>query len=106
MHRGGRFGESKWASLQAAEKTLKAAIALQGETFPYSHDLTRLATRLIEAGVPVAVQPLVDAIQCTPGIRYGEEACSEAEALAAHQASLELVNTLREAGASFQAGIG
>lgn len=106
MHRGGRFGESKWASLQAAEKTLKAAIALQGETFPYSHNLTKLAARLIEVGVHVTVQPLVDAIQCTPGIRYGDEACSEAEAVAAHQASLELVNTLREAGAKFQAGIG
>ena len=51
MDRNGRYGESKWASLQAAEKTLKAAIALQGKTFKQTHDLQDLATDLTAAGV-------------------------------------------------------
>ena len=40
------------------------------------------------------------------GYRYGEEPCSCGEALAAHRASLELVNVLRDAGAKFELGIG
>lgn len=106
MDRGGRFGESKWSSLQAAEKTIKAAIALQGGTFAFTHDLSKLATSLNSLGVAIDVQTLLDAIQCTPGIRYGEEVCSEEEALSAHHSSLELVNGLREAGVGFKLGIG
>ncbi|MNV27459.1 hypothetical protein D3C71_1186100 [compost metagenome] len=106
MGRGDRFGESKWASLQAAEKTLKAGLALHGAKFAFTHDLSKLATSLRALGIALDVQPLLDAIQCTPGIRYGEEVCTEAEALEAHQASLELVNSLRDAGVKFESGIG
>lgn len=106
MDRGGRFGESKWASLQAAEKTMKAAIALRGGKFAFTHDLSKLATSLTSLGVDIDVQALLDAIQCTPGIRYGEEACTEDEGLRAHHASLELVNSLRDAGVGFAPGIG
>lgn len=106
LDRHDRSGQSKWASLQAAEKTLKAAIALKGGDFPFTHDLARLASLLSELGIVIEIKPLLAAIQCTPGIRYGEEACSQAEALAAHHASLALVNTLRDAKVGFQAGIG
>jgi HEPN domain-containing protein len=106
MGRTERAGESKWASLQAAEKTLKAAISLQGEEFAFTHNLTRLAGSLRDLGVAPDVEPLLAAIQCTPGIRYGEEACSQQEALDAHQASLSLVNALSEAGARFNPGLG
>lgn len=105
MDRHDRSGESKWASLQAAEKTLKAAIALKGETFAFTHDLTKLASSLAALGVAIDIQHLLDAIQCTPGIRYGEETCTQAEALEAHQASLALVNALGEAGVGFETGI-
>lgn len=106
MDRGDRFGESKWASLQAAEKTLKAAIRLQGATFKYSHKLQDVFNELAAAGVTVNAQPYVAAIQCTPGIRYGEETCSRDEALAAHRATLQLVNELAAAGAKLRSGMG
>ena len=42
----------------------------------------------------------------TSKIRYGEERCTREQALAAHQASLVLVNRLRDAGAGFELGLG
>lgn len=106
MERSARYGASKWASLQAAEKTLKAAISLKGGTFKFTHELSRLAKQLAELGVEVDIDTLVSAIQCDPKIRYGEEPCDREQALAAHQASLQLVNVLREAGVGFELGIG
>ena len=98
MTRQGRFGESKWASLQAAEKSLKAAIALEGATYKRTHGLGGLFDELSKVGIVVDPKPFVDAIQCTPGIRYGEETCTLEQALDAHRRSLDLVNALSAAG--------
>ncbi|WP_061499438.1 HEPN domain-containing protein [Acetobacter malorum] len=106
MARGGRFGESKWASLQAAEKVLKAAIERAGAKYGFTHELSGLCKTLADTGLHFDADNQVAAIQCKPGIRYGEESCTRNEALAAHRASLELVNILREAGAKFELGIG
>lgn len=106
MARGGRYGESKWASLQAAEKVLKAAIDRAGAKYRFTHGLAGLCNTLADTGVDFNADAQVAAIQCKPGIRYGEEPCTRDEALAAHRASLELVNILREAGAKFELGIG
>jgi HEPN domain-containing protein len=106
MARPGRFGESKWASLQAAEKVLKAAIELAGGNFGKVHDLEKLFAQLAAVGTRVDPKPYADAIQCKPGIRYGEEACTLDEALDAHRRSLDLVNALRDAGAKFNLGLG
>lgn len=106
MARGGRFGESKWASLQAAEKVLKAAIDRAGAKYSFTHGLSGLCKTLADTGLDFDADNQVAAIQCKPGIRYGEEPCTRDEALAAHRASLELVNILREAGAKFELGIG
>ena len=104
--REGRNGESKWASLQAAEKVLKAAIDLAGLKFTFTHGLAELCQTLAAAGLTFDASAQVTAIQCKPGIRYGEEPCTRDDALVAHHASLELVNILREAGAKFSLGIG
>lgn len=106
MDRPDRAGESKWASLQAAEKTLKAAIALHGGEYKHTHDLSQLAADLALLGVKMERSDLLSAIQCRPGIRYGQEPCVSEEALAAHSASLDLVNRLRDAGARFNQGLG
>lgn len=106
MAQGARYGKSKWASLQAAEKVLKAAIALHGRSFKYTHGLKLLAAELKKAGVNLDADPLLDAIQCKPGIRYGEEPCGREDALRAHHASLDLVIRLRDAGAKFDSGLG
>ncbi|MGV1901565.1 HEPN domain-containing protein [Agrobacterium sp. 22-3674b3] len=106
LDRGQRYGESKWASLQAAEKVLKAAITLAGGQFKFSHSLAELCKQLEGLGILFQWKPLVDEIQCKPGIRYREEACNRGQALAAHKASLELVLQLTNAGAKFEKGLG
>jgi hypothetical protein len=106
MDRGERYGESKWASLQAAEKVMKAAIDLQNAKFKFKHGLKELASQLANLGIRIDGNAAIAAIQCRPGIRYGEEPCSRDEAIAAHRAFLQIVNMLREAGAKFELGLG
>jgi hypothetical protein len=106
LDRHSRFGESKWASLQAAEKTLKAAISLERNNFKQSHELAGLCEQLDTLGITFDWKPLTSAIQCKPGIRYGEETCSREDALSAHHASLRLALALLDAGAKFSRGIG
>lgn len=106
MDRRDHFGASKWASLQSAEKVLKAAILLKGARFKFVHHLQPLCGQLAELGVVFDHAQLVADIQCTPKIRYGEEPCTREQALTAHHASLVLVNRLRDAGAGFELGLG
>ncbi len=81
-------GQSKWASLQATEKLLKAFIQGKGQTFPRRHVLVELVTIAEGAGLPPVARTDLAMIQCTASARYGEEAVSREEAVAAHQASL------------------
>jgi HEPN domain-containing protein len=106
MDRGERYGQSKWASLLAAEKMLKAAIALQNGTYSRTHQLALLRDELRAAGIDLKLRTVLDAIQCDPSIRYGNSDCTREQALAAHHASLDLVNMLRDAGAKFELGLG
>lgn len=106
MDQSERYGASKWASLQAAEKVLKTAISLKGAKFKFTHGLGELCKHLSDLGITLNTGPLIAKIQCSPKIRYGEELCTREDALAAHQASLELVNCLREGGAGFELGLG
>jgi hypothetical protein len=105
LDRANRFGESKWSSLQTAEKILKAAITLEGAEFKYGHCLAKLRRQLDTLGVRFDWEPLTTAIQCTPGIRYGQEKCTRDDALAAHHASLRLVLALLSGGAKFERGL-
>ena len=100
-----RFGESKWASLQAAEKVLKAAIELEGSKYRFGHELAPLCEQIASLGITFEWAPLVSSIQCSPSIRYGETACTRQEAVEAHQSSLELVVALAKAGAKFKRGL-
>jgi hypothetical protein len=100
-----RFGDSKWASLQAAEKTLKAAISLEGNKFKFGHELGDLCEQIERLGVRFDWATLVGKIQCSPKIRYGEISCTLDEAVEAHHASLRLVTALANAGAKFRRGM-
>jgi hypothetical protein len=106
LDQANRFGESKWASLQAAEKTIKAAIDLNGGKFSFSHNLGLLFQELERSGIVLQAQPFIDEIQCQPSIRYGETTCTRQEAVDAHQSSLRLVSALKNAGAKFKHGLG
>ena len=97
----GDYGGSKWASLQVAEKMLKAAILIEGGSYQNTHDLKSLLETLGRAGIVLNAEHLADTIQCKAGIRYGEIPCSQQEALAAHHASLDLINELIRSGIAF-----
>lgn len=101
-----RYGEARWASLQAAEKIIKCAIDLAGAEFKQTHDLNELSEQLAMTGLEFHAETQLSSLQCWPGIRYGEEASTREQALLAHHSSLELVNIIREAGAHFDMGIG
>jgi HEPN domain len=106
MDRGDRFGESKWASLQAAEKILKATIEFEGAKFRFGHELMSFCEQLDDLGITCDWAPLISKIQCRAGIRYGEMTCTREEAVEAHQASLGLVAALKGAGAKFKRRLG
>jgi hypothetical protein len=106
MDKADRFGESKWASLQAAEKILKAAVEIKGASYKFGHDLASICQQLDGLGVTFDWGPIVMKIQCSASIRYGEITCTRDEAVSAHQASLELVVSLANAGVKLNRGLG
>ena len=65
--------------------------------FEKVHNLTKLSALTATAGLHEADQQLLAAVQCSAGVRYGEEVVSVAEAVAAHHAALELSWYLAEA---------
>lgn len=97
-----QFGLSKWASLQATEKALKAAIASTGRSFSTTHNLEKLTSEAKSAGLVDQWSILLPHIQCSPGIRYGEERCDRDAAVIAHHASLAVVLLLQQGGAAFE----
>lgn len=83
-------GLSKWASLQAVEKLVKAYISKKGETVRRTHSLEGLYGQAARLGLPVPPQQYLVDVQCPAGVRYGEVTVSVEEALKAHIVSLEL----------------
>jgi hypothetical protein len=84
-------GLSKWASLQASEKALKAYLEENDVAYPRSHNLARLAYLGEEAGLPPVQRDWLEAVQCPAGVRYGDPAVRIAEAIAAHTSALHVV---------------
>lgn len=63
-------GQSRWASLQAAEKFLKIYIDDKTRSYPKGHNLRKLADM---AGIRLALgltDTLLDRVQCDAGVRY------------------------------------
>jgi len=85
-----RAGDAKWSSLQAAEKLLKATIEAHGGKFEKVHKVVQLSEQLTKLGVAGNTRIYASKIQCTPGIRYGEEQCTTREAFDAHKAFISL----------------
>ena len=83
-------GLSKWASLQAVEKLIKAYISQRGEAVRRTHSLQGLYDQATSLGHPTAPQQYLTDVQCPAGVRYGEIAVSVEEAVKAHLVSLEL----------------
>ena len=62
-----QYGLSKWSSLQAAEKLLKAFIRQQGGEVERIHKLEKLASVAESLGSPPVPRSLLDKIQCPAG---------------------------------------
>ncbi len=83
-------GLSKWATLQAVEKLIKAYISQKGGTVKRIHLLPDLAAYAATFGFPAPPKQYLDDIQCPAGVRYGEVTVSVEEAVKAHLVSLEI----------------
>lgn len=91
-------GLSRWASLQAVEKLLKALLALRGQKYPtWGHDLSALVGLAQVSGLQAIPSGLINTVQCRPGVRYGEIPETVDSAVAAHHAALDLTITIGEA---------
>ena len=82
------FGQSKWASLQTAEKMLKAFIAQNNGTFEKTHGLEEVALAAEHLGLATIPRQQLSLIQCKGGVRYGDIPVDCIDALSAHHASL------------------
>lgn len=85
-----QYGLSKWASLQATEKMIKAYIEEKIGKYPFGHNLKILAEKAKQAGLREIPEALLDIIQCPAGIRYGNPAVSLVEAVQAHHACIAI----------------
>jgi len=93
------YGLSKWSSLQASEKMIKATINMSHAKFSKTHELSKLLTEAQQAGVKLDIDNLIGKIQCNPRIRYGQEPCTLSDAINAHHAvfmvAIEVIKELQ-----------
>ncbi len=89
-----QYGLSKWSSLQAAEKLLKATIEMRGGNYSKTHKLKTLVEEVKKCGLGLDVSIIIAEIQCTPAIRYGQEQCSKSDAIRAHHAVFKLATAI------------
>jgi hypothetical protein len=85
-----QYGLSKWSSLQAVEKLLKAFIHQQGGQVERIHKLEKLSEAAESLRLPPVPRSLLDKIQCPAGVRYGEIDVTPIEAVDAHHAALAI----------------
>ncbi len=85
------YGQSKWSSLQACEKFIKALISAQGHTYPRHHNLLELAK--LASLTSNNQSGYLENIQCTPGVRYGEKQINISDAVLAHKSAMMFMHS-------------
>lgn len=85
-----RLGQSRWASLQAAEKAIKSFLELKMQSVPKSHDLSKLVKCALPAGFVPVPPSLLAKIQCEAAVRYEEVVSTLQQAVDAHDAALSV----------------
>lgn len=89
------YGQSRWASLQAAEKFLKGLIHNFSAIQPsYGHVLDKIYQELVGANADPNILSLLSDIQVEAGVRYGEINSSKEEAYIGHKSCLSLIHEL------------
>lgn len=98
FHKYPDYNNSKWASLQFAEKTMKAKLKLAEIEFKRNHNLSILSEKLkvLSLNIP---DHIISNIQCSAGVRYGELLVTKREAILAVQSALALFVDVFEASA-------
>jgi len=84
------YGQSLWASLQAAEKMLKYYIKAKGEKFDNIHVLSKLAKQSYKQGLPVIHEDLLTAVQCKADVRYKQSNYKLERVVNAHKCAIEV----------------
>lgn len=88
LRRTPNYGQSNWASLQAAEKVIKSYILEKGEGHGRIHKLDELSACAASLGLPALDPQIIAAIQCKPEVRYDTRLVSKDQAMAAYNAAL------------------
>lgn len=102
FHKYPDYNNSKWASLQFAEKTIKSQLQINNISFKYNHNLAELAESLkaLDLNVP---EQIINNIQCKAAVRYGEEKVVRNQAILAVQSALALfANVFRASAYSYE----
>lgn len=87
-------GQSRWSSLQFCEKYIKAILVDRTIDFPNTHILSRLLNLLPDIDINNYLG-YIGKIQCSAGIRYGEETSGVKQAIEAHENAVNLVLKLK-----------
>lgn len=90
------YNNSKWASLQFAEKSMKSILKSNDIPFKQNHNLSALAESVNGLGFNITDQ-IVSNIQCSAGVRYGEVAVTKKDAILAVQNALALFSDIFKA---------
>jgi HEPN domain-containing protein len=89
------YGQSRWASLQFAEKFMKGLIHVIGTGDPKQrHDVRKLHGELTKSIMGLHLENLIENIECNAAVRYCEVPSTRAQAYAAHKSSLLLIRAL------------
>ncbi|MCF6189459.1 MAG: hypothetical protein L3J51_03185 [Cocleimonas sp.] len=83
------YNNSKWASLQFTEKTIKSKLKSNDIGFERNHDLITLSSRLSCLDITIP-KNILKSIQCSAGVRYGEQNVKKIDALLAIRCSLDV----------------
>ncbi len=87
-------GPSKWSSLQAVEKFLKAYIVQRGAVPTRSHKLTDLANAAESFGLRSLGRSTLGLVQCPADVRYNSSLVTREQAVEAHHAALSICSAI------------
>lgn len=90
VHNHPQIGLSRWSSLQALEKTIKAFTKSKGLDFKQVHILREIAIEAEKAGLKPLPRTLLDIVQCSPSIRYESSDQTIKKAVAAQHVAIDL----------------
>lgn len=85
------YGQSRWSSLQAAEKIIKTYIGEHGAKFPHSHELCDLVKLAIDCGLKTIDTDALRRIQCGASVRYEDAGSTLANAYSSHWEAVRVV---------------